>query len=58
LDVHLLGGFGDVEVSVGEGADRFHGCLESFVWERSQIVALGADYGFGGRARADQCAFE
>jgi hypothetical protein len=31
VDVHLLGGAGDVEISVGEGADRLDGCREIIV---------------------------
>jgi hypothetical protein len=31
VDMHLFGGFGDVEVGVGEGADRFDRCREIVV---------------------------
>jgi hypothetical protein len=31
VDMHLLGGSGDVEVGVGEGPDRFDRCGEIFV---------------------------
>jgi hypothetical protein len=31
MDMHLFGGFGDVEVGVGEDADRFDRCREIVV---------------------------